>query len=190
MTTEYKQVLLRGDTTAGWAAANPVLREREIAIDTTLRRIKVGDGSTGWNALAWATPDSITITQLQDLLATLGSVTAPVDAAMTAVQANPVSAFAQAQAKLFVSLKAAAKNPDLLIVGAVTVDSSDLVTSAAVVWPDGTPGTLTITARHSTGAVNAYNITYGSPVTKTYTQPTITRNTNGAATNIPQIVVS
>ncbi|MBT2537193.1 hypothetical protein [Arthrobacter sp. ISL-69] len=83
-----------------------------------------------------------------------------------------------------------AKNPDTLIAGAVTVDGSDLVTSAAVLWPDGSPGTLTITARHATGAVNAYNITYGSPVTKTFTQPTITRNSNGAATNVPQIVVS
>jgi len=83
-----------------------------------------------------------------------------------------------------------AKNPDTLIAGAVTLDGSDQVTSAAVIWPDGTPGTLTITARHSTGAVNAYNITYGSPATKTFTQPAITRNTNGAATNVPQIVVS
>jgi len=83
-----------------------------------------------------------------------------------------------------------AKNPDTLIAGAITLDGSDQVTSAAVKWPDGTPGTLTITARHSTGAVNAYNITYGSPATKTFTQPTITRNSNGAATNVPQIVVS
>ena len=84
----------------------------------------------------------------------------------------------------------AAKNPDLLVTGAVTLDGSDLVTSAAVVWPDGSPGTLTITARHSSGAVNAYNITYGSPVTKTFTQPAITRNSNGAATNVPAMVVS
>jgi hypothetical protein len=90
----------------------------------------------------------------------------------------------------YVGLIQAAKNPDLLIAGAVTLDGSDQVTSAVVQWPDGTPGTLTITARHSTGAVNAYNITYGSPVTKTFTQPTITRNSNGAATNVPQIVVS
>lgn len=90
----------------------------------------------------------------------------------------------------FVSLKAAAKTPELLIVGSINLDASDQVTSAAVVWPDGKPGTLTITARHSTGAVIAYNITYGSPVTKTFTQPAITRNSNGASTNVPQIVVS
>jgi len=92
--------------------------------------------------------------------------------------------------KSFVGLTQAAKNPDLLIAGAITLDGSDQVTSAAVVWPDGTPGALTITARHATGAVTNYNITYGSPVTKTFTQPTITRNANGAATNVPQIVVS
>jgi hypothetical protein len=90
----------------------------------------------------------------------------------------------------YVGLKQAAKNPDLLIAGAVTLDGSDQVTSAVVQWPDGTPGTLTITSRDSTGAVLAYIITYGSPATKTFTQPTITRNTNGAATNVPQIVVS
>jgi hypothetical protein len=88
-----------------------------------------------------------------------------------------------------VGLVQAAKNPDLLVTGAITVDGNDLVTSAAVVWPDGSPGTLTITSRDTNSAVLAYNITYGSPVTKTYTQPTITRNTNGAATNVPAIVV-
>jgi hypothetical protein len=83
-----------------------------------------------------------------------------------------------------------AKNPDTLIAGAITVDGSDQVTSAAVVWPNGTPGTLTITSRDGSGNVLAYNITYGSPVTKTFTQPTITRNATGSATNVPQIVVS
>jgi hypothetical protein len=70
------------------------------------------------------------------------------------------------------------------------MDGKDLVTSATVIWPDGSPGTLSITARHSSGAVASYTVTYGSPDTKTFTQPTITRNANGAATNVPQIVVS
>jgi hypothetical protein len=83
-----------------------------------------------------------------------------------------------------------AKDPDTLVTGAITVDSNDLTTSAEVLWPDGTPGIMTITARHSTNAVTEYNITYGNPATRTYTQPLITRNTNGAATNVPQIVVS
>ena len=84
----------------------------------------------------------------------------------------------------------AAKNPDLLVTGAVTVDGNDLITSAAVIWPDDTPGTMTITSRDANNAVLSYNITYGSPVTKTYTQPPITRNANGVATNVPAIVVT
>lgn len=87
-----------------------------------------------------------------------------------------------------VSYVQAAKVPDLLVVGAVT---GDPMTSAAVVWPDGKPGVLTITARHSSGAVNAYSITHvDGATTTTYTQPAITRATSGAVTNVPQIVVS
>jgi hypothetical protein len=104
--------------------------------------------------------------------------------------ANPATPLGAALNATYAGLVQLAKNPDTLIAGAVTVDGNDLVTSAAVAWPDGTPGTLTITSRDSNGAVLAYNITYGSPVTKTFTQPTITRNANGAATNVPQIVVS
>lgn len=51
-----------------------------------------------------------------------------------------------------------AKNPDSITTGAGTVDANNLVTSAAVVWPDGKPGTLTITSRDANNAVLAYNI--------------------------------
>jgi hypothetical protein len=116
---------------------------------------------------------------------------AAASAAISADAATNAAADAvTASAANYVGLRQAAKNPDLLITGSITLNGSDQVTSAGVEWPDGTPGTLTITARHSSGAVNAYNITYGSPATKTFTQPTITRNAAGAATNVPQIVVS
>lgn len=32
------------------------------------------------------------------------------------------------------------ENPDLLVAGTITLDGSDQITSAAVLWPDGTPG--------------------------------------------------
>lgn len=112
------------------------------------------------------------------------------DTAVAGFAADPASATGTQLNATYASYVQLAKNPDTLIAGAVTVDGSDLVTSAAVVWPNGQPGTLTITSRDATGAVLAYNITYGSPITKTFTQPTITRNANGAATNVPQIVVT
>jgi len=79
------------------------------------------------------------------------------------------------------------KNPDLLIVGSITRNSNDVVTSAAVVWPDGTTGTFTTDTINSTfQAIDAYHISYGAT---TYYQDAITRNANGAATNVPAIRV-
>jgi hypothetical protein len=88
--------------------------------------------------------------------------------------------------------KQLARTPDLLIAGTITRNSNEAAISAPVVWPDGTPGTYTATALSASfpGAVDAYTITYGSPVTKTYTQPAVTRNAAGAATAVPAIVVS
>jgi len=85
-----------------------------------------------------------------------------------------------------------ARNPDALISGVVTRDANGAATSAPVVWPDGAPGTYTALVVSSAfpGAVDSYSITYGSPVTTTYTQPTVTRDANGAAVTVPAITVA
>jgi hypothetical protein len=92
----------------------------------------------------------------------------------------------------FAQLKNLARNPDLIIAGAITRDSNGAATSAPVVWPDGSAGTYTADTVSTAfpGAVDAYHITYGSPVTKTFTQPAVTRDTSGAAITVPAIVVS
>lgn len=84
-----------------------------------------------------------------------------------------------------------AAEPDTIVFGAITRNANGAVTTAAVIWPDNTPGTYTATVLSTQfpGAVDAYTITYGSPVIHTYTQPTVTRNTLGAVTNRPQITV-
>lgn len=152
-------------TAAQWAEENITLRADETGIEKDTKKSKVGDGLTPWNKLSYVFDRH----SADARYATKTEVT------------NLSKNYAYIQL---------AKNPDTLIAGAVTVNASDQVTSASVQWPDGSPGTLTITSRDSLGGVLAYNITYGSPVTKTFTQPTITRNANGAATNVPQIVVS
>lgn len=50
------KIILRGGTSAQWAAANPVLTKKEIGIDVsyTPARFKIGDGATKWDALPWA----------------------------------------------------------------------------------------------------------------------------------------
>lgn len=85
-----------------------------------------------------------------------------------------------------------ARTPDVLISGNITRDANDAATSAPIKWPDGTVGTYTALVLSSAfpGAVDSYKVTYGSPVTKTYTQPTVTRGASGAATVVPAIVVT
>lgn len=114
------------------------------------------------------------------------------DDAVALFVGDPLSATAAAMKTSVGQLKVWARNPDQLIAGTVTRDSNGAATSAPVVWPDGSPGTYTADTVSTAfpGAVDAYHITYGSPVTKTYTQPTITRDATGAATNVPAIVVS
>ena len=49
----------RGDTTANWTSANPVLEFREIGTEILVdgsRRLKVGDGTTPWNTLQYLCP--------------------------------------------------------------------------------------------------------------------------------------
>ena len=48
-------IQLRGDTAANWATVNPVLAQREMAIETDTMLYKIGDGSTAWNDLAYGT---------------------------------------------------------------------------------------------------------------------------------------
>jgi hypothetical protein len=44
---------IRGDDAAAWAAANPILAEREIGFEQDTLRFKVGDGSTPWTSLQY-----------------------------------------------------------------------------------------------------------------------------------------
>jgi len=77
-----------------------------------------------------------------------------------------------------------ARDPWALITGAVTY-TNGAPTSAAVVWPDGVTGTYTGTPSTAfPGSIDAYTITHG---TTTYTQPAVTRDTNGNITNQPAI---
>ena len=55
----YVHIQIRRDTAANWNANNPILKLGEIGCDMTAKRLKVGDGSTAWNSLAWIGPEVI-----------------------------------------------------------------------------------------------------------------------------------
>jgi hypothetical protein len=59
-------------TAAALTAANPTIASGEIVIETDTLRFKVGDGSTSWNSLAYATPAAShthTVSQISDIAA-------------------------------------------------------------------------------------------------------------------------
>jgi hypothetical protein len=63
-------------------------------------------------------------------------------------------------------------------------DTSGAPLTASIVWPDGTAGTFTslVLSTAFPGAVDSFSVTYGS---LTITQPTITRDANGAPITRP-----
>lgn len=68
------RIQLRRTTAAGWASTNPTLATGEPGVETDTNRLKIGDGTTVWNALPYAALDATTyITTYQLVL----SPTAP-----------------------------------------------------------------------------------------------------------------
>lgn len=49
----YRRILIRRDTAANWTAANPTLAAGELGGETDTGKIKLGNGSTAWNSLAY-----------------------------------------------------------------------------------------------------------------------------------------
>lgn len=83
-------VLLRGDTSANWQSKNPVLKDRELGLETDTGRYKIGDGSTSWSQL---TNYYTTKQEIEDLIRTvLVSISPGGDVSSTAfeyIQSTP-----------------------------------------------------------------------------------------------------
>lgn len=52
-------LLMRNDPAATWAKTNPILSKGEIGIENDTRKFKIGDGSTAWNALKYASGGNV-----------------------------------------------------------------------------------------------------------------------------------
>ena len=48
-------IQIRRDTAANWTAANPILAQGEMGLETDTIKIKWGNGVTAWNSLAYFT---------------------------------------------------------------------------------------------------------------------------------------
>lgn len=48
-----RRILIRRDTATNWEDVNPALRQGEIGMDLTNKRMKVGDGFNNWTDLPY-----------------------------------------------------------------------------------------------------------------------------------------
>ena len=77
----------------------------------------------------------------------------------------------------------------LFLLNSSTRDANGAIVAASITWPDGTAGVFTtdVASVAFPGAIDAWHATYGD---KTITQPTVTRDLNGAVTSQPAIEVT
>lgn len=50
----FKRILLRRDTASNWTSGNPVLASGEVGYETNTGKFKIGNGSTAWTSLSYA----------------------------------------------------------------------------------------------------------------------------------------
>ena len=84
------------DTSGEWAASTIPLRAGEIGIDTTVRRMKIGDGATLWPALKWQDVSAADLARFEAAAAALEGAVTPTDAAMALAVTTPGTATEQA----------------------------------------------------------------------------------------------
>lgn len=61
----YKKIILRRDTAANWSSLNPTLSLGELGYETDTNKLKIGNGSSAWNSLAYW--NNLTAGALNDL---------------------------------------------------------------------------------------------------------------------------
>jgi hypothetical protein len=140
-------IRIRGDTAANWASVNPTLAYKELASELDTQRLKIGDGATLWNALAFVggamvqASEAITAGNLCNVWTSGGAVR--VRKANATDITKPANAFATAAA-------ASGANASLLFLGQIIYGLSSL-TPGAVYFLDTTGGALTTTAPSGSG---------------------------------------
>jgi len=90
------QFQFRRQATEVWASANPVLAAGEPGVDTTVDRMKIGDGVTPWLSLGWATMSGAEVRRVLEAADVVDAADTPTDAAMALEITKPTSATRQA----------------------------------------------------------------------------------------------
>lgn len=102
------QITIRRGTTAEWAAANPVLGDGEMGYDSTLKRVKVGDGASSWVGLGWSTMAPGEVQSVLDAATIIDQADTPTDASVANLITTPGS---QTSTQLFTAIVGGLSDP-------------------------------------------------------------------------------
>lgn len=108
----YQVQLARG-TAAEWTAANPILADGEPGVETDTHKIKIGDGVTAWNSLAYSSGSggeggATDLTAIVDTTTVTISSSTGNNAVLTAATATEAGVMSAAQAEKLAGIEVGA----------------------------------------------------------------------------------
>jgi hypothetical protein len=146
------QVQIRRGTAAQWTSANPTLASGEQGFETDTLKLKIGNGSTAWNSLAYTGNDGditgVTAGTGISGGGTSGTVTVSIDTSITAdlttAQTLTNKTFTDAKINLGFDAETAsytavlANNSQVVTMSVASANTFSIPTNASVAFPIGT----------------------------------------------------
>jgi hypothetical protein len=184
------QVQIRRGTAAQWTSANPTLASGEQGFETDTLKLKIGNGSTAWNSLAYTGNDGdITgVTAGTGLSGggTSGTVTVSIDTSVTAdlSSAQTLTNKTLTDPKINLAFDAetasytavAANNGQVVTMNNASANTFSIPTNASVPFPIGTQ-------------INVLQIGAGQTTIQAVTSGTTTIQSTGASAAAPKLRV-
>lgn len=171
------RIQVRGDTSAAWAAANPVLADREIGWDRDERSFKMGDGVTPWGSLPFSGGASYAATATTKASEAAAAAAAAKDSEDVASVAAQFAVNAQTAAQNSANAALDSKNAAATSATSAASSATTATTKASEASASATNAAASATAS-ATSATNTANALVGErSAVATLTNKTITGGT-------------
>jgi hypothetical protein len=153
------QIQIRRGTAAQWTSSNPTLASGEWGYETDTGKVKIGNGSTAWNSLAYTGAGDVTLTGTETL--TNKTLTDPkINLAFDAETASYTAVLAN--------------NSQVVTMNNASANTFSIPTNASVAFPIGTQ-------------INVLQIGAGQTTIQAVTSGTTTINSTGATATAPKL---
>lgn len=135
------QIQLRRGTASAWSTVNPILVEGEVGLESDTNKMKVGNGSTAWNSLSYATATPTQLNLKADLASPTftGNVVLPSTTSIGTVSATEIGYVDGVTSAIQTQL-----DSKLTATTAVTSNRNAIINGAMNVWQRGTSTSLAL----------------------------------------------